>query len=97
MQLLPWVPYCLTMRVAVMPYTLQRSPAISDQELFPSQPVVIIAHGETDATVRGNVGKKHKDTVGIVDPFLAARVRPGERFAVYLMPRTITALSHKWF
>ena len=31
--------------------------AISDQELFPSQPVVIIAHGETNATVRGNVGK----------------------------------------
>lgn len=36
------------------------------------------------------------DAVGIVDPFLRYRVRPGERFWLLIYPRQIHSLRHVW-
>jgi hypothetical protein len=65
--------------------------AVSDSKLFPGQDVAIVKQGDGDAKV-----SVKSETVSLVDPFLKAPVLPGERFWVYLYPRTITALSHRW-
>lgn len=62
-------------------------PVVAAETLFPGQHVGLT--GGDHATGKG-------PSVGIVDPFLTTRVKPGERFWLYLYPGSVTSLRHVW-
>ena len=64
-------------------------PGIAAEELKAGQHVGIVDEEEK------SFGKV-KDTVGIVDPYLARKVQAGEKFWVFLYPNTVTSLKHNW-
>ncbi len=66
--------------------------AVAGVVLAPSQKVKIESHAGDDTVV----GPAEGDIIGIVDPFISDYVMPGARFWVYLLPRTITGLTHQW-
>lgn len=68
--------------------------ARSPVKVYPSQEVGLVdiepvEFGDTVVSPLAN-------HIGIVDPFLKVAANPGQRFWVYLYPRTIISLSHKW-
>lgn len=49
-----------------------------------------------DGEYVARVGSGTTEAIGIVDPFLDANLKEGERFWLYLYPRSITSLAHRW-
>jgi hypothetical protein len=66
--------------------------ATSMVRVYAGQDVGMAKQSDTDSIVSPLVATK----IGIVDPFIKGDLHPGARFWVFLYPRTITALSHRW-
>lgn len=67
--------------------------AVANERLFAGQEVGF--DRMPNATSEGSASTKGTH-LGIVDPFLKVPVQPGQRFWLYLYPRTITGLNHQW-
>ena len=65
--------------------------AIAGEELNPGQHI-----GLENTFKSENVASTESKHLGIVDPFIKATVKPGQRFWLYIYPRMITGLNHQW-
>ena len=66
------------------------APVTAAERLTPGQHVGLIEEGNVEL-----VGPGDKN-IGVVDPFLATAVEPGQRFWLLLYPGTVTGLRHVW-
>ena len=66
------------------------APVTAAERLAPGQHVGLIQEGNLEL-----VGACDRN-IGVVDPFLAHDVEPGQRFWLFLYPGTITGLRHVW-
>lgn len=64
------------------------APVIAAHSLRPGDHVGLNESGEADNLTENDIG--------VVDPFLKAPVRRGQRFWLFLYPNTITSLRHEW-
>lgn len=63
-------------------------PVVAAERLTPGQNVGLLSNGTASAFA--------ETKIGIVDPFVARLVQPGERFWLVVYPRKITSLRHVW-
>ena len=66
------------------------APVTAAARLVPGQHVGLVQEGNLEL-----VGPCDRN-IGVVDPFLAEPVEPGQRFWLFLYPGTITGLRHVW-
>lgn len=67
------------------------APVVAMERLQPGEHVGLV-HPERDQVVgSGSVNK-----IGIVDPYLKRPVESGERFWLFLYPKTVTGMRHQW-
>lgn len=70
------------------------APVMAGQDLVPGQHVGF--GNSKDARTSTVVILERTRCIGVVDPFLSAPVRKGERFWIFLYPGTVTSLRHVW-
>jgi hypothetical protein len=66
------------------------APVTAAVRLTPGQHVGLVQEGSVELAGPCDCN------IGVVDPFLAAAVEPGQRFWLFLYPGTITGLRHVW-
>lgn len=67
------------------------APVTAAELLEPGQHIGLQAPGDTEL-----VSSTASKQIGIVDPFLAHAVEPGQRFWMFLYPNSITGMRHAW-
>lgn len=66
---------------------------LDGEVLYPGQHIGVVYVG--DGTARASAAP-HVKKIGIVDPFLASAVYPGQKFWLVIYPRVINSLRHVW-
>lgn len=66
------------------------APVIAVERLHPGQHIGFITGNKE------KVGSSSLNLIGVVDPFLKEDVLQGQRFWIFLYPKTITSLRHDW-
>ena len=64
-------------------------PVVATEKLAPGEHVSITANGQA-------IGVAIGDGIAIIDPFLRAAVKTGQRCFAFLYPGSITSLRHEW-
>lgn len=67
---------------------------VADEKLSPGEHVGFIR--DSKERVASTLINKFVSPIGIADPFLRGVVLPGQRFWMWLYPKTITGLAHHW-
>ena len=68
------------------------APVTAAVRLAPGEHVAFDPPGQTETVGPVEPGRG----AGVVDPFLAIEVRPGQRFWLFVYPNTVTSLRHVW-
>ena len=71
------------------------APVIAEATLRPGEPIGFTDAGDSEKVGGADKFSKIKQ-VGIVDPFLKAPVKRGQRFYMFLLPNTVTGMRHEW-
>jgi hypothetical protein len=68
------------------------APVEASEDLWPGDRIVFVDPADNTLVRKA----ENVEGIGLVDPYLKRRVKKGQRFWMFLMPRSIQSLHHHW-